>query len=352
MIRELQNIELYKQFINKTANYKNKLNSTLEGIHLCRIPDLYKEYFKSLPKLNPDSLSKNYISITSLFEKMTESVYVYNYDSSLTLEQNFKNLLPIILNNDTYGILIPLPTSYSGNYNYNFKNKEACYLNLTNPLALIDSHSYNNLKYLCNFNENTKLFIFKYDSSEYSNNTLDLPTKEFLHTYLNICCSLFYNSKIKKQFNDEELQFQQNLNKDIFFNVNDNNYYIEHFLFNLNEINNKQSTYLTYSDIIIYNSIAPHYAILNLSVIKQNIVGSYIEGIPFISPNINPKNGLVCTGKYANYSPEGLNTLIESNLLSSFTDKLINKNYMSYWIDINKYHALKWLENLLNISIL
>lgn len=346
MIRELQHIERYKEFINQTANYKFEFTSTIEGNHISKIPDEYKSHFDKFSFMKVYNKDKMYKDITELFKSTTDKVYTYTFDNVKTTQYNLRQLLPILLDKDTYGALIALPNEYNLN---NFRSSSAAYLNLTNPLSLIDTESNKPLWRL--FSDNLiQVYIFKYDSSKYDGE-IDMNIKELLHKYLSICCNLFNDAKLKKLYN--EPIDSDNLQKtNLFMQQRNKNGYVEHTIFNYTNSQTPIYNYITYSDIIVNDSVAPHYAIWKMFKKEYKYLeGLYLQHQPMFSPNVNFASGVVCTGRERSNTPEGINTLIVSNLQSAFTKNLIHKNYTKYWVDINKLLAIKWLEKILNISI-
>lgn len=345
MLIKLQNRELYSEFISNIVNCKNNFSNTLEGNHLCEIPSKYISFFNSLNNTTNSINEKDYIDISNLFEELTNSVYVYTFDNTMTTQRNLLKLLPIILDSDTYGILVPLPIDYNLD---DFRSSSACYMNLTNPLSILDTHSNNRIWGLFSNRGTFQVFIFKYDSSKYDN-PIDNDIKNNLYSYLKLCCQIFYDSKVLKIYSESKVKEEHN----IFATQVKNGHYVEIQTLNVDKSNNSiKHNYLTYSDIIVNNSVAPHYAIWEMYMKRQYLEGVYIKNAPMFSPNINPKSKVVCTGKYNNTTPEGLNTLIVSNLQSAFTKYLLHKNYFKYWIDINKLLAVRWLESLLDIVLI
>lgn len=346
MIKELQHIEMYKEFINETANYKFEYTSKIKGNHICKIPNIYEEQFNKFSFMKVDNKDKKYVDITELFKSTTDRVYTYTFDNVKTLQYNLRQLLPILLDKDTYGALLALPNEYNLN---NFRSSSAAYMNLTNPLSLIDTESNNSLWKLFS-NYLIQVYIFKYDSSKYDGN-IDESIKELLYIYLYTCCEIFFKTKIKKFFDTSNTS--ENLkNTNLFMQQRAKNGYVEHTIFNYTNSQIPISNYITYSDIIVNDSVAPHYAIWKMFKKEYKYLeGLYLQHQPMFSPNVNFASGVVCTGRERSNTPEGINTLIVSNLQSAFTKNLIHKQYTKYWVDINKLLAIKWLEKILNISI-
>lgn len=347
MLRELQHIERYKDLIEKTVNYNFNHNYTIRGNHIVKIPDVYKEYFNNLPFMKINNKDRKYEDITELFKFTTDKVYTFTFDNNKRLSSNLKELLPILADKDTYGALIALPKEYNLN---EFRSSNAAYLNLTNPLSLIDTESNNNLWRLFSGNR-IQVYIFKYDSSKYDRE-IDMSIKESLYNYLSICCEVFYKSKVKKLYADSD-ELDNLKEPDLFMQQKNRNGYIEHTIFKYIDNKTPIYNYITYSDIIVNDSVAPHYAIWKMIKKEfQYLEGSYLQYQPMFSPNVNFATGIVCTGNESNNTPEGVNTLIVSNLQSAFTKNLIHKKYTKYWVDINKLLAIKYLEKLLDINIL
>lgn len=92
-------------------------------------------------------------------------------------------------------------------------------------------------------------------------------------------------------------------------------------------------SYLYFSDILLFNSFMPHYAVFNLKIKNGHLYNNYFKHLPMFSPNVNLWHNC-CTGNLPQLSKEGISCLKISNLGSPFFRNIFGKD-MSYFVDIN-----------------
>lgn len=113
--------------------------------------------------------------------------------------------------------------------------------------------------------------------------------------------------------------------------------------------NVQYNSFIYFSDILLFNTFMPHYAIMNLNIVKGKLLGRYFKHIPMFSPNVN-LYGNVCTGNLPNVSKEGFECLKISNLGSPFFKTLFEKKTTEYFIDLNIAQAKALYKKEFNIN--
>ena len=109
-------------------------------------------------------------------------------------------------------------------------------------------------------------------------------------------------------------------------------------------------SYLYFSDILLYNSFCPHYAVYNLKIVDGKLFNNYFKHIPMFSPNLSLGHKC-CTGRLDQLSIEGIESLKISNLSSPFFTDIFEKTGLNYYIDLNIAKSKEILkENFMEVN--
>lgn len=334
--------ELLDSFLEETVEWKNSITNTINGHHTYEITDTDTEIFSKYSFNNRFNWD-DYIDVSKFFSKVTDKVKLLQDLSHISYKQGLLNLTSILLDKNTYGVLFKPTIDYRIN---EFRSKEANYISLSNPLSLIDScRGLNLMDQMCF--RSIDIFVFEYDADSF---TTDIPTEEkkHLYTFLSDSCKLFYKT-IQKEREEEENEVKEDTKSELFFTCSNKGY--NQILFDKNPQNSLAKTYLTYSDIMVKDSVCPTYAVWKILKASQGIKGFYLDNQPIISPNVSVA-GNICTGKLSNTTDKGIDTLLVSNNKSPFTTKLFNKRTFRTWVELNKILAIRWLETLCDVTLL
>lgn len=341
MLQRYLDKELLDSFLEETADFTLNITNKIDANHTYRIKEEFVDKF-----INYRYSSKNdhidtskYFNASKFFDKVTDKVIHYKLSNTKDLKENLIDLISIILDKNTYGILAkPFNNGMPSN-----RESDADYINITNPLAILDTHKYYEMTrlFMNNVNE-TSFFIFKYDADKYPTDISDSKHR-YLYNYLKNCCDLFNNHLD----NGDEIEEQESSIQTFFTIVNTRD---NQLIFNPSRKNYELNNYITYSDILVKDSVAPTYAVWKLVKGNNSIAGRYLLDAPVLSPNIST-SGTVCCGSYSNQTTRGINTLIVSNLRSPFTTGLFHKDYFRIWVEMNKVMAIRWICELLNVEI-
>lgn len=153
--------------------------------------------------------------------------------------------------------------------------------------------------------------------------------KETLNSMLDLLVTI-YKKGLKHK---KEILLNKYISLDKTKNNNENK---KIYLYEENENSEIQTSfysYLYFSDILLFNSFMPHYAVFNLKIKSGRLYNNYFKHLPMFSPNINIFHNC-CTGNLPQLSKEGISCLKISNLSSPFFKEIFTKD-MSYFVDIN-----------------
>lgn len=252
---------------------------------------------------NIEYLYKNHCKDDGIafFEKVTDKlkkVDMGGFDLQ-TIHNHYSFIREILMDKRTYGLLF-----------ISHKNKH----NLSNPFK---AYRLMNNSIL---NDAGDLYIYRYpDDMEV------IIDDELVKKYLII---------IKKLIDCCEIQDDSNGNKQ-------NRLYRLKGSAIYNYFRMQHNTLLCYHEMLNRTTVAPFYAVSQITVGANTSTAKYYKDIPCISSNVSVA-GNVCCGSFANYTPEGIKTLKYSNMSSAFTNNIISlPNYYS-WVHANKIAA--WLE--------
>lgn len=204
-------------------------------------------------------------------------------------------------------------------------------INMSNPFRVASLIHRNPLLNFACFYVYKKTDIIEYPTSQSMQETLD--------TYLTLLVNMYRKGlKAKKEIilNKyialEKCSYPNTHRKQVMTFVEDDS----------NETKISYYSYLYFSDILLFNSFMPHYAVFNLKIKNNRLYNNYFKYLPMFSPNVNIAHNC-CTGNLPQVSKEGIECLKISNLGSPFFREIFTKD-TSYYVDLNINKAKKLYE--------
>lgn len=257
-----------------------------------------------------------------IFDKLTDKVFRMGVLESCNLQYLYKNYLSKLFTlQNIYGIV--------------GKDKETDEpINFSNPFRLLTL-----------FRTPERIYkldsLFLYKKNDVFEDKLTNKEKLTLEGYLSLYINLFRKGLESKIDDDIETNRYISLNKV----KEEEGYKTIYTLLDSSKNENKVSKYsfMYFSDILLYNSFCPYYALFNIKINKGSLYGSYFKHVPMYSPNIS-RNHKVCTGNLRQLSTEGIECLKISNLGSPFFKDIFEKKECSYYVDLNIKFAKSLLE--------